>query len=164
MDYNETTRTCTFCHKKIQDTLNPIRDGNSIGTGYGSIRLKDIGPGYGPFLERLFVTHIHANPDDMLDFCYACCAEIDKHQLRMLQGTAKYSLYLSHGKETKYVVTNWPGTLSLPVAYSTESKTNWGHQRIDVWFRFEERWYHGRNQNLQSNELLHVNHIKNPPR
>jgi len=88
--------------------------------------------------------------------CYACCAEQDKQYMR---DNGRNTLYLTKGdNKYKYVVTNWPGSLILPVIASSNSKTNWGHERTDVWFRFEGYVWWGRN--IGDSQIVHCRRTK----
>lgn len=116
----------------------PTRDGSaasSISTGYGTA----------PNGER---------------HCYACCAEQDKAQMIR---DGKSDLYLTKRDGTRYEVSNWPGSLRLPVTHFRESKTNgFGRMmsRTDVWFTGPDGkpWY-GRHQG-DFNQCCRVRRIK----
>ena len=84
-------------------------------------------------------------------FCYACCAEQDKKHMRTI---GRITLYL-HNKE----VTNWPGSLRFPVAYSKTSRHNMAGTRTDVWFNFEGTRWHGY-QIGNFTEVCHCRQIK----
>lgn len=80
-------------------------------------------------------TKPHALDNDGNRYCYKCCAEQDKEQMR---NENKIVLYLS-GEH----VTNWPGSLKIPVRYKKVGKHNMAGTRVDVWFVFEDREWHG---------------------
>lgn len=62
--------------------------------------------------------------------CYACCG---KRDLADMTATGRAALYLTV-REGKPVVTNWPGTMTLPVRYSRKGRHNWAGIRETVWF------------------------------
>jgi len=84
--------------------------------------------------------------------CYACCAEEDKQYMR---NNGRNTLYLTVRKD---VVTNWPGSLKLPVIASSNSKTNWGHKRTDVWFMFDGNVWWG--YNIGNNDIVYCRRTK----
>lgn len=63
--------------------------------------------------------------------CFACCAIVDREQM---DKEGKAVLYLSQDSKV-WRVTNWPGSLSLPVLSHTKGKHNLAGVRYDVWFR-----------------------------
>ena len=71
--------------------------------------------------------------------CYTCCAVIDKEQMRH---DGKIVLYLVKHND-KYEITNWPGSLVIPVSYMRIGRHNIAGKRYDVWFWFEEQLWHG---------------------
>ena len=84
-------------------------------------------------------------------FCYACCAERDKAQMRQ---DGRIVLYLHRGK-----VTNWPGSLSLPVNYQRQGRHNIAGSRQDVWFEFEGNKWHG-TQYGEGSEICRCQQVK----
>jgi hypothetical protein len=70
--------------------------------------------------------------------CYECCALRDKATMRE---NGKITLYLVP-IGSSYEVTNWPGTLRLPVHTSRTGRHNIARTRTNVWFTFEgAQWY-----------------------
>lgn len=63
-------------------------------------------------------------------FCYACCAKRDSEQAIT---TGKWVGYLTM-KADGWTVSNWPGSLVLPVRAHKESRHNIAGKRYDVWF------------------------------
>jgi hypothetical protein len=68
--------------------------------------------------------------------CYDCCAQRDRADMA---ARGRIVLYLTEerglqGGWIRYVVTNWPGTLRIPVAYSRAGSHNIAGSRRDVWF------------------------------
>jgi hypothetical protein len=82
--------------------------------------------------------------------CYSCCAEVDRQTMRS-QG--KISLYLVKTEKKSPVsngspfwmpeITNWPGTLRIPVLDVRTGRHNLAGKRYDVHFIFEEKKWHG---------------------
>lgn len=82
---------------------------------------------------------IDANNDK---FCYMCCADLDKEQMRVY---GQIALYL-----TSKFVHNWSVSLKIPVSrYEIDNKNN-ANQRIDVWFMFEDTEWHGVQHGISS--------------
>ena len=130
---------CSRCHDVI-----PAPPAGSCTTGYG----KD---GAGNIL------------------CYPCCGEIEKEWIRKKGRTV---LYLSeiqaeglppNSRKARYTanfrVTDWPGTLNLPITYFKTWYHNIAHTRIDVWFDFEGQEWHGV-QYGENTQLLHCKKTK----
>jgi hypothetical protein len=88
-------------------------------------------------------------------FCYACCAQNDKKDMRE---TGRAILYLTKDG-TGYKVTNWPGSLVIRVKSFRTSRHNMGGTRVDFWFTFEGQNWHGY-QIGQWNEIAHCKRIK----
>ena len=82
--------------------------------------------------------------------CYSCCAEEDKKQMNE---TGQIILYFNQG-----CISNWPGTLRFIATGYNYSKNNWGCQRQDVWFNFNEFVWHG--VNLGDNDILRCKRTK----
>jgi len=70
--------------------------------------------------------------------CFDCCAVNDRETMTKDGNSKRLPLYLV-GRE----VTNWPGTLRLPVLSSSSGRHNWAGSRTDVWFRFNGHTWHG---------------------
>lgn len=91
----------------------------------------------------------YARTDEGL-VCYDCCAERDKQFMRE---NNKTTLYLAQtprdpaqSKQSKWEVTNWPGTLRFN-AIVRQSDHNFAGKngRSDAWFMFEGFIWHGVN-------------------
>lgn len=67
--------------------------------------------------------------------CYTCCAKEDK---AYMSANGRAVLYWADNK-----VTNWPGSLVIKPERVKTSAHNIGKWRTDVWFRFEDTWWHG---------------------
>lgn len=85
------------------------------------------------------ITRGYGTNADGATLCYDCCLEQDKENMRT---TGKATLYLV-ARNGKYFVTNWLGTLSLPVEFVRKSRHNIAGTRTDVWFAFENKPWHG---------------------
>lgn len=87
-------------------------------------------------------------------FCYCCCAENDKEQMRR---TGRACLYLN--AKTREV-TNWPGSLRLRCGPARKSWHNFAGRngRTDVWFTFEGDTWHG--VNIGDNDILRCKRTK----
>jgi hypothetical protein len=72
--------------------------------------------------------------------CYQCCAIRDREDMR---NTGKAVLYLATDDKGRYQVTNWPGSLKIGTGRPRIGKHNWAGFRLDVWFAFEGRVWHG---------------------
>lgn len=68
-------------------------------------------------------------------YCYACCAEQDREQMRK---DGDITLYLHNGK-----VTNWPSSLVFVPYHERKGRHNIAGTRTDVWFSFEGTTWHG---------------------
>jgi len=71
--------------------------------------------------------------------CYPCCGKNDERNMRE---TGKGVLYLV-ARDGKYVLTNWPATLTIPVDGMSTSSHNIARTRTDVWFTFDGAQWHG---------------------
>lgn len=135
---------------------HPPTETSGIGTGYG----KD---------------------DQGRTFCYECCAERDREQMRQ---EGRITLYLtidndatdhngtrlSSAREDRafgngrhypgsHKVTNWPGTLSIPATGLKVGRHNIAGRRYDFWFRFEGSDWHGV-QYGDNTQIAHCRRIK----
>jgi hypothetical protein len=83
--------------------------------------------------------------------CYACCGEVDKEWMRE---NGRITLYLTIAEKKRFkTVSNWPGTLLIPVESSSEGNHNIAGRRMDVWFLFEGTVWWG--VNIGDSQLLH---------
>ena len=95
----------------------------------------------------------YLSPFTTLDdrICYPCMA---RYELDDLLSTGKGLLYLG-----KYTVTDWTGTLSLPITYQKKGRHNIAGTRYDVWFRVgAEKWYGV--QYGENTQLIHCKRMK----
>lgn len=98
-----------------------------------------------------FTTGYGEDPKTGKKFCYACCAERDKDDMRK---TGHATLYL-----TEKGITNWPGSLILTPYFRKTGLHNIARIRRDVWFMFERTRWHGVNYGNFS-QILHCKRIK----
>jgi hypothetical protein len=97
--------------------------------------------------------------------CYKCCALYDKEWMRehgsitLYINPYKATCKVTHEEVTRYHVTNWPGSLKFKCHSWSASKTNWNHERIDVWFRFDEEIWWGVHIG-HNNNLVHCRRTK----
>lgn len=85
--------------------------------------------------------------------CYECCG---KNEARDLRETGKGYLYLTRDKSGAHTVSNWPGTLKIPVHHMRKGSHNMARTRYDVWFTFEGTAWHG----VQYGEWTQVCHVR----
>lgn len=87
--------------------------------------------------------------------CFDCCAKEDKENLLNSKIGDKFTFYYSDS-----YISNWPGTLKIPVQYIRNNKHNWyGVKRVDVWFTFEGLRFWGLHVG-SSHQLITVTRIK----
>lgn len=107
--------------------------------------------------------------EDGTKICFKCCGEEDREYMRTHD---RMTLYLtvrqSDGKVhvgtpglayMKHFVTNWPGTLEIPVPTPKVGLHNIAGRRYDVWFDFEGRTWHGV-QYGDNTQILHCRKLK----
>ena len=97
----------------------------------------------------------YAIDDDKNKICYQCCAVRDKKQML---SDGEIFLYLD--KEKK-IVTNWPGTLIIPVNQIKYSYHNMAGKngRRDFWFMFDWQDWHG--FNVGDSQIARCHKLKN---
>lgn len=72
--------------------------------------------------------------------CYDCCAVVDR---KSMDKTGRITLYLVK-KDGKNIISNWPGTLEIPVSRLKTGRHNLARTRTDVWFLdHQNREWHG---------------------
>lgn len=84
--------------------------------------------------------------------CYKCCAKHDREQ--MLKDK-RATLYLNIHKPAKVScgdfgtrvtvaeISNWPGSLKIPVYRMSTGRHNFAGIRYDVWFKYAGKQWHG---------------------
>ena len=97
--------------------------------------------------------------------CYECCADRDREQMRE---DGKTCLYLTLEDDTgrtvsqwghrygRHKLTNWPGSLTIPVGCVKTGRHNIAGRRYDFWFTFENRQWHG----VQYGDNTQIAHCK----
>lgn len=71
--------------------------------------------------------------------CWDCATKIELEYMRQ---NGKNTLYLVK-RDNKYHVTDWTGKVDFVVKEYSTSRHNIGRVRIDVWFTFEGKTWHG---------------------
>ncbi len=104
-----------------------------------------IGSGYGRTTEGLH-------------HCYPCCGEVDRERMKA-DGRATLYLARVNNGPNGFELTNWPGTLRIPVRYSSTGRHNMARTRRDVYFTFEGREWHG-TQYGENTQLCHCRAMK----
>jgi hypothetical protein len=72
--------------------------------------------------------------------CFACCGELDAAEMI---ATGRITLYLCEDKRGQHTVTNWPGSLSIPITHIRKGKHSIARWRYDVWFTYAGELWHG---------------------
>lgn len=90
--------------------------------------------------------------------CYDCAAVRDKEYMRTHDHMTLYVKDANDSKglpDSRYVVTNWPGTLRFDVIRDKKTRHNWRvvGDVLHVWFVFEGRVWYGRH--VGDNEIVH---------
>lgn len=95
---------------------------------------------------------------DGRELCYPCCGAADRERM---VADGKATLYLSkvNGGANGFELTNWPGTLRIPVRCSSTGRHNMARTRRDVYFTFEGKEWRG-TQYGESSQLCHCRAIK----
>lgn len=93
-----------------------------------------------PYNEHPEITPGYGNTADNRIACYSCCAEQDKKAMRE---HGKIDLYLTKNEKGAYRITNWPGSLVFCTTYASKGKHNIAGTRQDVWFKFNDKLWHG---------------------
>ncbi len=88
--------------------------------------------------------------------CYPCCADLDREWMR---SEGRIALYLTK-TDGKWTVTNWPGSLEFKPIRVKLGCHNIAQSRMDAWFVFEGRIWHG--VNLGDNQILRCLRTKQP--
>jgi hypothetical protein len=103
------------------------------------------------------ITRGYGRDAEGLTFCYDCCAERDREQMRK---DGKTCLYLVK-REDGHHVTNWPASLDIKVNTGAVrvGRHNIAGRRYDVWFWFEGDQWHGV-QYGDNTQILHARRLK----
>lgn len=123
-------KTCCICQKEIIPPKGYGEPGYTGGTGYAE------------------------SPDGLV--CWSCCGYQDR---ACLMGEDRAVLYLEHkDRETVGIVTNWPGTFSVPCAVKT-GRHNIAGRKYSVRFTVGGRQWFGVCYG-DNTQLLHCKAIK----
>lgn len=87
--------------------------------------------------------------------CFDCCGLNDAKELTELKPKEKFWLYLDTKKKQ---ITNWPGTLVIPINYIREGNHNMAGKRYDTWFKFNGNSYHA-TQYGDNTQVAHIRKI-----
>lgn len=133
-------KICFECNQEC------IPEANSMGTGYG------------------------LNENDQ-PICYACCALID---IKRMSEDGKAVLYLQEIEGARefnakklgnawlkatHKITNWPGTLEIPIYKVKVGNHNMAGKRYDFWFVFKDQTWHG-TQYGDNTQIAHCKRVK----
>ena len=100
--------------------------------------------------------------------CYACCADYDR---QIMRDTGKICLYLTLDDDTgrtlnqfgrrygNHKLSNWPGSLELPVHCIKTGRHNIAGTRYDCWFTFDNTNWHGV-QYGDNTQICHCTRLK----
>lgn len=105
--------------------------GRKICHACADARILDCG--HTPSPHKPFTTGYGITPDGKTH-CYTCCAAQDRANMVT---TGRATLYLTKDKAGAWQISNWPGSLTFPVARVKTSPRSggFGCQRTDAWFR-----------------------------
>ena len=92
--------------------------------------------GHKPSKHDTFTTG-YGYDKDKKTFCYDCCA---KNEAQYMRESKRVVLYLVNNDKE---VTDWPGHLRFNVTHKSTGKHNFGIKRTDIWFVFENHYWHG---------------------
>jgi hypothetical protein len=105
-----------------------------------------------PESEHSDFTRGYGRDKDGSRFCYACCADRDRQQMKE---DGRTCLYLA--KDDKgWKVTNWPGSLVFRPSYVKKGSHNIAGTRLDAWFAFEGHVWHA----VQYGEWTQIAHCR----
>lgn len=90
--------------------------------------------------------------------CFDCFGKQDAKRLEGLPMGGRDMLYLAK-KDGRWTVSNWPGTLVIPVWQITTGRHNIAGTRTDVWFNFKGFRFWGVSYGGFT-QIVHVKKIK----
>ncbi len=111
----------------------------------------------------------YGTDEDGNKICYDCAALRDEERLRVEGKMQGYLVYEKEpGERYRFgeislkngYFGNWPGTFKLGVSSAKKSINNFGAERIDFWFEWEGRTYHGVNVGDSQIAVVHRINIK----
>lgn len=126
-----------------------------------------------PFKATRYTTG-YGTTKDGKKFCYSCCAELTKEEMRR---DGKIMLYFSYDSPnhnpqftssginltaSDYKVSDWGDGLSIRPTRVKVGKHNIAKRRWDVWFQFENTWWYGVNYGDMT-QILHCRRVKSAP-
>lgn len=110
--------------------------------------------GHEPSEHSSFTTGYGTSPDGKT-YCYQCCADRDKQQMR---DDGRTTLYLVKDGES-YKATNWPASLTFHPFHVRKGHHNIARTRYDFWFSFEGQPWHGV-QYGENSQVAHCRRVK----
>lgn len=96
-----------------------------------------------PESEHLDITTGYGTDANGKTYCYDCCAEADKKEMRKTGRATLYLIIVNNGTSNYAKVTNWPGSLVFDYLHYRKGHHNIAGTRYDVWFKFEGKTWHG---------------------
>jgi hypothetical protein len=123
--------------------------------------------GHKPSPHESFTTGYGTDADGRT-YCYDCCADRDR---QAMAETGRATLYLTIPNQpariqppswiyqTGITLSNWPGSLAIPIACVKVGAHNVARRRYDVWFTFNGELWHG-TQYGDNTQLCHCRRIK----
>lgn len=100
--------------------------------------------------------------------CYQCIGKSDETEMLDAKPGTRFTMYLTRenvdpgsgmqGLSFNLFASNWPGTLRRK-CIANWSRTNWGLERTDVWFKIQGECFWGYHIGHNS-QILHVRKIK----
>lgn len=92
-------------------------------------------------------------------YCYDCCARRDREQMLRDGRATMYLVSEALNGYTTHKMTNWPGSLSLPVYRVKKGHHNIAGTRHDFWFALAGDTWHGV-QYGESTQIAHCRRLK----
>jgi hypothetical protein len=89
--------------------------------------------------------------------CFDCIGKQEREEMKNAKPGQRFTMYLTD-KDGNKTVSNWPGTVKIPVYYSRKSWHNFTGKngRTDVWFNFEGKHFWG----YSIGDFTQIVHIK----
>lgn len=85
----------------------------------------------------------YANTDKGETICYQCCADDDRDYMLKHGKIALYDTNWGPTGTNLGSVSNWCGTLEIPIVRRSRSSHNIARYRYDVWFKYNGHVWHG---------------------
>lgn len=88
--------------------------------------------------------------------CYSCCGLNDAKELETLPMGGKTIHYLDTKNK---VITNWPGSLKIPISHIREGRHNIAGKRFDTWFKYAGNQFHAVQYGTNT-QIAHIKRVK----